>query len=178
VARDAVKLLLIAGRSGVGKSCVAFEVSDQLRTAGVAHCLVDGDNLDAAYPKPDDDPNGTFLTETNLHAIWQTYAMAGYQRMLYVNTVSVLEADMVVRAVGGDAHVTGVVLTATDDVASERLARREIGGALSVHLQRSAAAAERLDAFAPAWVRRVATDGRTVPDIAASVIAATGWVED
>ncbi len=34
------EVLLIAGRSGVGKSTVAWEVSAVLRAAGAAHCLV------------------------------------------------------------------------------------------------------------------------------------------
>ena len=46
------EVLLLAGRSGSGKTSVSFEVSDQLQKADVAHCLVDGDNLDTAYPKP------------------------------------------------------------------------------------------------------------------------------
>ena len=45
------EVLLIAGCSGSGKTSVSFEVSDQLQKADVAHCLVDGDNLDTAYPK-------------------------------------------------------------------------------------------------------------------------------
>ncbi len=43
----------------------AFEVSELLQVAGVAHCLIDGDNLDAAYPKAPEDPHGTTVTETN-----------------------------------------------------------------------------------------------------------------
>lgn len=47
----------------------AYEISAQLQAAGVAHCHLEGDNLDAAYPKPDDDPSGSRLTETNLRAL-------------------------------------------------------------------------------------------------------------
>lgn len=52
------EVLLIGGRSGVGKTSVAFEVSELLQGADVAHCLIDGDNLDAAYPTTPDDPHG------------------------------------------------------------------------------------------------------------------------
>ena len=46
------EVLLLAGRSGVGKSSVAFGCHDALRAAGVRHCVIDGDMLDMAYPTP------------------------------------------------------------------------------------------------------------------------------
>ncbi len=48
--------LLIAGRSGVGKSTVGQEVSALSRDAGVAHCLIEGDVLDHVHPAPPGDP--------------------------------------------------------------------------------------------------------------------------
>ena len=168
-------MLLIGGRSGAGKTSVGHEVSELLQTAGVWHCVVDGDNLDAAYPRPAADPHGTALTEANLAALWATYAAAGHHRLVYVNTACVLEAPVVVRAVGGRARVVGVLLGAGDDVVGRRLAGREVGSALEHHLRRSAVMAARLEAEAGPWVVRVATDGRTVGQVAAEVVAATGW---
>ena len=95
------EVLLIAGRSGSGKTSVSFEVSDQLQKADVAHCLVDGDNLDTAYPKPAADPHGIRLTEANLTALWRNYTAVGQHRLIYVNTVSVLEYEMIIRSMGG-----------------------------------------------------------------------------
>jgi molybdopterin-guanine dinucleotide biosynthesis protein len=83
------EVLLIAGRSGSGKTSVSYEVSDQLHAAGVAHCLVDGDNLDTAYPKPAGDAHGIGLTEANLTALWHNYSAIGQRHLVYVNTVSV-----------------------------------------------------------------------------------------
>ncbi|HYQ77424.1 adenylyl-sulfate kinase [Cellulomonas sp.] len=169
------EVLLVAGRSGSGKSSVAFELSARWQRSGLAHCLVDGDNLDAAYPKPPSDPRGTALTEANLRAVWGVYAAAGYRRVVYVNTVSVLERELVTRALGGRARVSGVLLTASAPTIRERLGAREVGSELRAHLDRSAAAAELLDRAAGPWVTRVATDGRTVADLAATVAAASGW---
>jgi ABC-type dipeptide/oligopeptide/nickel transport system ATPase subunit len=56
--------LLIGGRSGVGKSTVGWEVSAQLQDRSVAHCLIEGDFLDQAYPPPEGDPGpqtGSFI---------------------------------------------------------------------------------------------------------------------
>jgi hypothetical protein len=53
----------------------------------------------------------------------------------------------------------------------------EIGSELDRHIERSELMARRVDRRAPAWAHRVATDGRTVTDIAAEVIALTGWMD-
>ncbi len=168
-------MLLIGGRAGVGKTSTAYEVSARLQTLGIAHCHVEGDNLDAAYPKADDDPAGTRLTEANLAALWANYAAVGHHRLIYVNTVSVLEPDLITRAVGGQAQVTGVLLTATDVTTRARLGVREIGSRLETHLERSRSMAVLLEQRAPAGTHRVGTDGRSVVEVAADVIDRSGW---
>jgi hypothetical protein len=167
--------LLIAGRSGVGKTAVGWEISAQLRTAGVAHCLIEGDNLDHAHPAPPGDPARTKLTEANLAALWGNYAALGYRRLIYTNTVSILEPDLIARAMGGTPRIIPVLLTAEDATARHRLAAREIGSQLDAHLHRSAVMAAQLDIAAPAAAVRIATDGRPVGEIAREVIRATGW---
>ncbi|HYH13481.1 MAG TPA: adenylyl-sulfate kinase [Thermomicrobiales bacterium] len=168
-----MRALLIAGRSGVGKSTVSYEVSELLRQHDVAHALVDGDNLDAVHPSVE----GSSLAEANLRAIWSNYRALGHDRMIYVNTVSVLESEMIRRAIGKDAEISGILLTASDDTAGERLRTREIGSTLDVHIERSAAAAGFLEDAAPDWVHRVPTDGRSVTEIAASILRLTGWLD-
>jgi 2-phosphoglycerate kinase len=44
----AAELLVIGGRSGVGKSSVAFEVSAQLALLEISHAVIEGDFLDFA----------------------------------------------------------------------------------------------------------------------------------
>jgi N-acetyltransferase len=46
------ELLLLGGRSGVGKSTVAGELHHLLAQADVKHALIEGDSLDLAYPAP------------------------------------------------------------------------------------------------------------------------------
>ncbi|MBW8805799.1 MAG: hypothetical protein JF587_18410 [Catenulisporales bacterium] len=167
--------LLIGGRSGVGKTTVGWEVSEQLQAAQIAHCLIEGDFLDRAFPAPADDPARTKMTETNLAALWRNFAALGYRRLVYTNTVSVLEPDLIVRAMGGSARIIGVLLTSEDATARDRLSAREIGSQLDAHVTRSADMAKYLEATAPSWVVRVPTDGRSVVDIACDVIAAANW---
>lgn len=169
-----IEVLFLGGRSGVGKSTVAYEVSRLLQADSVAHCVIEGDALCEVHPAAD----LADLTERNLAAVWGNYAELGHHRLIYTNTVSVLETDRLVRALGVPARVTAVLLTAADDTAEVRLRARETGSGLDEHVERSARAAGMLDKRAPDWVRRVATDGRSVVEIAEEVLAATGWAEE
>ncbi|MEE4494955.1 AAA family ATPase [Streptomyces sp. BE230] len=167
--------LLIGGRAGVGKTTVGWEISAQLQALRIAHCLIEGDNLDQAFPAPADDPARTKMTEANLAALWRNYAALGYRRLIYTNTVSVLEPDLIARAMGSAPRITAVLLTADDATARQRLDTREIGSQLGAHITRSTAMAQHLEATAPSWVARVSTDARSITDIARDAIAATNW---
>nr|WP_025159158.1 AAA family ATPase [Leifsonia aquatica] len=166
-------VIFIGGRSGVGKSSVAAEASRILAHADIRHAVIEGDNLDQAHPEPWRE--GIDLAERNLAALWSNYRAIGYSRLIFTNTVSVLQMPSLVAALGPDVRPFGVLLTASDAAAAERLGRREIGSGLAEHIERSRSAAARLDEARS--VHRVATDGRTVADIAAEILAAAGWTE-
>jgi hydroxymethylpyrimidine kinase/phosphomethylpyrimidine kinase len=158
-------LLVLGGRSGVGKSSVAFALHDLLSAEGVRHAVVEGDALDLAWPVPWQHR----VAERNLADVWRRYRELGHDRLVYTNTVSVLEANALAAAVGPGTRVTAVLLTSDDATARERLARRERGASLAAHVERSDAASRRLDAEAPSGVHRVVTDGRDVDDVAREV---------
>ena len=170
-------LLLIGGRSGVGKSTVAAEVHRQLSEHGVQHAWIEGDNLDMAYPVPW--KQGHHLAEANLAAMWSNYRAHGYSRLIYVNTASVLGhvIDALTTAMGDAPRVSRVLLTSSDEVAEQRLVQREVGGGLDYARGRSREAALALEASAPADVTRLDTDGRTATDLAAEIVQLSGWCE-
>jgi predicted kinase len=172
------EVLLLGGRAGVGKSTVAWEVSLVLRRAEVAHAVLEGDFLGQVHPAPEGDPNRSGIAERNLAAMWGNFAELGYRRLVYTNTVSVLpaEAGMFERAIGDGARFVRVLLTASDSTVRQRLAGREVGSGLEAEFANSQRKARVLDERAGADVVRVATDGRTVTQIAQDVAAATGWV--
>lgn len=175
---DHCEVLLIGGRAGVGKTSVGWEVSARLRSAEVAHAVIDGDFMGQVHPAPEGDPHRAAIGERNLTAVWRNYAELGYRRLVYVNTVSVLDeaTGMFRRAMGDAVRIVRVLLTATDETTERRLTGRELGSELEAELRGSARKARLLDERAPAGTLRVGTDGRTVIDIAAEVVAATGWV--
>jgi len=159
--------------AGVGKSTVAYELSRQLAKANVAHAVVEGDNLDQAYPEPW--RNGIPLAEKYLAAIWRNYPEAGYHRLIYTNTVSVMEMEEFGCALGGEVRVAGVLLQASDGTTADRLSKRESGASLQEHLERSRRANEYLGAAAPDSVHRVITDGRTPEEVAGDLLALIQW---
>ncbi|GIG40284.1 hypothetical protein Cph01nite_20460 [Cellulomonas phragmiteti] len=170
-ADERTSVLLIGGRSGVGKSTVAAAVHDLLVARDVPHAVVEGDALDLAHPAPWE--HG--VAAANLADVWRRYRALGHRRLVYTNTVSVLEAHALADAVGDRPHVTSVLLTASDATARDRLGRREHGASYDAHVTRSDAAAARLEVAAGEGVHRVSTDGRSPAEIAAEVVALAGW---
>ena len=167
------EVIFIGGRSGVGKTTVAAELSRLLTIEDIPHVLIEGDNLDQAHPEPW--RNGIDLAEQNLAAIWRNYQAAGYSRLIFTNTVSVLEMPSLIAALGPDVHAIGVLLVANDPTAAHRLAQREIGSGLDDAIKRSNAAAVKLLLTASASVHRVSTDDREIRVIAAELLAISGW---
>lgn len=178
LASGRTRLLVVGGASGTGKTSVALELSALLRRERIAHALVDGDNLDASYPAPGD-VDREWFSAVNLGKIWETYRAAGQHRLVYVNTVSVLETGALAAVVGTgtdtEVEVVAVLLSADPSSVHERLRGRERGSELAVHLERSDARRAELEERAPAWVTRVDTTGRTIGEVAAEVLAITGW---
>ncbi|MFF5477458.1 AAA family ATPase [Streptomyces sp. NPDC012935] len=176
---DHAEVLLIGGRAGVGKTTVGWEVSARLRVARVAHAVIDGDFMGAVHPAPPGDADRAGVTERNLAAVWENYAALGYRRLVYSNTVSVLDeaAPMFRRAMGDRVRLVRVLLTATDETAEQRLTGRELGSELEHEMRSSARRARLLEERAPVGVVRVVTDGRSVIDIASEVVAVTGWAD-
>ena len=165
------EVLFIGGRSGVGKSSVAFELHARLSALEIKHCVIEGDNLDLAFPHPWEH----HLAEQNLAAVWKNYRSLGYRRLIYTNTVSVRFTYELAAAMGDDPKITAVLLTATDETARARLIGRVQGSDLQDHLDRSNTAARALDIQTPVWVHRRPTDNRSVIDIAADLMPLTGW---
>lgn len=167
------ELLVIGGASGVGKSTAAFALHDLLSAQDVRHAVVEGDTLDLAYPAP----WRSGIAFQNLAAIWANYRALGYQRLIFTNTVSVLEASAIADAMGDKPRVTAVLLQATTRTIHDRLSTREHGESLEAHAEKSKAAALRLDAKAGQEVHRLNTEGRTPHEVALQMSRLLGWAE-
>ena len=165
------EVLFIGGRAGVGKSSVAAELHEHLYAARVKHAVIEGDNLDLAYPPPWE--HG--LAEKNLSAMWQNYRALGYRKLIYTNTVSVLYTEVLTAAMGDDPLVKAVLLQASDDFAASRLEGRESATTLELHLTRIRARAAELEEKTPLWIWRINTDSKDVPTVASEILERLRW---
>lgn len=171
--RSDTDLLLIAGRSGVGKTAVSVEVSSQLKRTGVGHARIDGDWLDLAFPQAPSE-----LFDRNFRSLWQNYQAFGCTRLIYSNWASIKNMDRLVGLMGGQPRVIGVLLLCSDETATRRLGSRETGYDLQWHLDNLSQTPvnERdMDQLTPTWVTRVHTDDRSVQDVASDVVSLTRW---
>ncbi|MBA8990889.1 putative kinase [Curtobacterium pusillum] len=169
------EVLFIGGRSGVGKSTAAEALHDLLVAADVRHAVIEGDLLDLAHPAPHVEYPEAHLAERNLAAMWAAYRELGHHRLVYTNTVSVLEHEGLRRAMGDDPRMTAVLLRAADDVTSSRLARRAGGVVPEAQLAHSARTAGRLDSACGDRVTRIDTDAMAPADVARRLASLTGW---
>ncbi|MFC0681616.1 adenylyl-sulfate kinase [Lysobacter korlensis] len=67
------EVVLVGGRSGVGKSTAALALHSVLAERGITHAVIEGDALDLAHPAPWE--HG--LAERNLAAVWRTTGRSG-----------------------------------------------------------------------------------------------------
>ncbi len=172
-----VPTILITGPVGSGKTTVAIEASAQLEAAGIAHALVDTDELDRIFPPPPDDPHKTTLTERNLAAVWENLSAAGAPRLILAMVATSLERELapIRRAVSG-AQIAVVRLRASEGALLERVRSREVGSGEAYHARRSVEQARAMAREADAeGTIVVETTGRRVADIAAEVLAKCGW---
>ena len=169
--RDQSEVLFIGGRSGVGKTRVALELHERLAARGIRHAVIEGDNLDLAYP-----PVGEYgLAEKNLATMWKNFRTLGYRKLIYTNTVSVLYSAGLADAMGDNPVVKGVLLGASDDNTATRLERRETATTLELYLGKSRLRAAELEANTPSWVWRISTDGKDVPMVAGEILERLRW---
>jgi adenylylsulfate kinase-like enzyme len=72
-----VEVLVLDGSPGAGKSTLANAISEMLRQMGVAHAVIDVDELGRIFPELD-----SSLAWANLRAIWPNYAAVSNLRVI------------------------------------------------------------------------------------------------
>lgn len=164
---------MISGPAAVGKTSVANEVSAQLRAADIAHAVIDTDALDDVHPVPDEQWR---LTERNLASVWQSFRELGTRRLILAGVYMHRESELSwIRRASGADRLLLVRLSASERTLGERVGRREIGSARDDQLARTLRQANQLAEQAVPQTSVIATDRRTVPDIAAEIVELLGW---
>ena len=170
---QAISVAAISGPAGVGKSAAAFELSLRLERAGVAHALIDTDELDRISPTPSDLER---LSERNLAAVWSGFAERGSRRLILVGVW--LDQPHVLaslqRAISG-ADFTLIRLVASQASLLDRVANREIGSGAAAQIQRTLAQLRAMAADERPGVRTLDVERLTVIETAAAIEGLLEW---
>ncbi len=171
-----IKVLVISGPAGVGKSTVAYELSRRFAEADVDHALIDSDELDRMYPEP---PDLWALSERNVAAVWAGFAERGARRLILVGVYldRPLLLDSVRRAIP-NAEFAIVRLVASEQTLRERVYRREIGPGAGEQFERTRRQLAALASDVRPEVHLVGTDGWSPADLASSIMELAGWRGD
>ncbi len=172
---DHVHVLQIAGPAGVGKTTLGWEISVQLRQAGVSHVVLDSDELDRVWPLSSSERES--LNRANLSAFWANASALGQCRLILVGVFLRPGADR--RWIGcalPGSTITRVVLEASDQELERRLRTREIGSGFGDQLRHTLDQAQRFRNRRGVRDDVLITQGREVRDLGHEVIERVGWV--
>jgi adenylylsulfate kinase len=134
-----VRVGLVTGTVGVGKSTVGYAVARHAAALGVPAAFVDLDGLSRMWPAPAGDPFTTELILTNARSVVGNYEAAGAQLLVLAWVVVDADGLAALEAAVG-APVAAVRLTAPAPVVAARLRQRHQGPeheGLAWHLHRA-----------------------------------------
>ena len=161
-------VIVVTGPVGVGKTTVAWEMTEVLDERGDSFGFFDPDGIHFR-PVPEDDPFGYRVWSKALETAWP---LMGTERLI---VPLVVEKREEAEALMPGAELTVVRLTASLQTIEARIRHREIGAGLDWHLAR----AQELDAHwrdHPVEDFLVDTDGRGVRSVAVEVLTLSGWI--
>jgi hypothetical protein len=174
--RTPVRLLLISGSMGAGKTTIMGEASDLLQEARIAHAILDFDCLTCYAPQQPNDPAGADLGFRNLASIWPNYEALGVDRFIIASVVETrAEIDRYRSAIPGAEPVV-CRLQAPIATMHDRLRQREPGIYQAKFLARSTELDRILQAAA---VEDFVVDNgpeRSSTDAAQEMLTAAGWL--
>ena len=173
-----MRVLVINGTVGAGKTTIADAAGRLLGERQVPHAWLEVDALRRVWPTPQGDPFAQRVAFAQLAAIGPTLAAHGYWRVLLADVVEDPADRERYEAAFDGADVVIVRLTVSEATRFARLAERESDrSARDWHLARTV----ELDGIlAAAGLADVVVDnaGRPPREVAAAVLAAAGWVEE
>jgi predicted kinase len=167
-----VRLIVISGSMGSGKTTVLAEASDLLTAGGVVHAAIDLDALGFAHL-----PVGTSddLMYRNLASVWGNYAGAGVNRLLLAAAIeSRAELDRIHQAIP-DAEILTCRLRATLATMQQRVRVREPGMLQEKFVARTVDLERLLDSASLEDFSLTNNDG-PVTEVARELLRRAGWL--
>jgi hypothetical protein len=154
----------------------------RLSEAGIAHAIIESDELDRVFPRPDPvqldalSPGVRDVSQINLAALWATYRALGHSRLIMSGVMLHVAHDMRwIAAAIPNASITVIRLRASEPTLIQRLDQREIGSGRDAQVQRTLRQAKRLADEAAEGLLVIETDGRAPTELARTVLDKLGW---
>jgi cytidylate kinase len=167
-----IKIIIISGTMGSGKTTVLAEASDILTSAGVVHAAIDMDALGMAHLSHH---NAHDLTFRNLASIWSNYRAAGVTRLLLAQAVESRAVLERIREAIPEAEITVCRLMASMHTAEERVSNREPGMFQAKFVARVAELEKLLD-DANLEDFSIHNDNASVTKVAREMLTRAGWL--
>jgi ribose 1,5-bisphosphokinase PhnN len=167
-----VKVIVISGSMGSGKTTVLGEASDILSEREFVHAILDLDAIGTVL-LPDDSSRD--LSIRNLQAVFTNFTTAGITRVLLAAAVESREHLQALRGAMSEPELVVCRLTAAVETMERRLRVREPG----MHQEQFVTRSRELDArLEVAHVEdfTALNDGRSVTDVATEVLHRAGWI--
>ena len=173
---EIVKVVVLSGAPGAGKSSLAEEMFDQLQERDIRHAVIDVDALCLSYPFRAGDPYNSVTAIENVASVWANFSRQGIDRLVLVRVVeSRADVERLLAAVPG-GRATVCHLAASSTTVEERIRRREAGSSTESLVARG----RQLAAMAPDadFVDIVLeTDGKALDELATELLAKLGWID-
>lgn len=172
-----VEVLVLCGAAGAGKTATLWEVGHILRTHGVHHALIDTDELDRVWPTPETNEGLISISRRNLRALSKTYLSLGIRHFVLCGVMaSIAQSREWIESAFPGAAVTFVRLSAEQSTRGQRLRDREVGSGFDQEMEASDRAARYIQDHDRPGFPSVATDERSVREVAAQVLEVTHWL--
>ena len=166
-------LLIITGSMGAGKTSVLGEASDFLALQNIPHAAIDLDAFGLAHLQPG--VSNDAVMYRNLEDVCKNYAALGVGRFLVARAIEDRAAlECCRRAVSARSTVV-CRLTAKVGTMRQRVTKRE-SGVLQKQLTARVAKLNSILDLAQLEDFAVATDARSVTEIAQEMLLKAGWI--
>ena len=142
-----MRVIVITGPPGVGKSSTAIALSDRLAQRDFAHALIDMDHLRWNVPAPEDDPRNVQLGLKHLGWLAESYQDAGAQLLIVVDVVPTEEPHSMFESAIPGSVVSIVRLRLPLEEIRERIRAREPEGQHDWYMEKAALVVRIYDEF-------------------------------
>jgi tRNA uridine 5-carbamoylmethylation protein Kti12 len=164
------EVLVLNGSPGSGKSTIANAIADRRRRMGVAHAVIDFDELGRIYPELD-----SSLGWNNLRAVWPNYAAIPHLRIILAVCIDTRNDLDALRNAMPKKVITVCELVANASTLKDRVTRRKPNEYWQNKLRNLVGKYVNKDPSDKFGDFRVNTDEKSILDTVQEVLEHLGW---